>query len=45
MFINAECSVISDPWRKERLLWSKLLNYTMFLNRGPMVLLVARVDS
>jgi para-nitrobenzyl esterase len=30
MFINAECRVVGDPWREERLLWSKLLKYTMF---------------
>ncbi len=30
MFINAECRVVSDPWRQERLLWAHLLNYTGF---------------
>ena len=30
MCINADCSVVSDPWREARLLWSKLLQYTMF---------------
>lgn len=30
MFINAECRVVGDPWREERLLWSKLVKYRMF---------------
>ena len=30
MFIDAECRVVNDPWREQRLLWSDLMAYTTF---------------
>lgn len=30
MFIDAKCSVVGDPWREQRVLWSDLMDYTAF---------------